>query len=56
MVRIKRRTFLQGAAALAGASALSMPAIAQGATPIRIGYLHTLAVDGQMWLADHLKA
>ena len=56
MVRIKRRTLLQGAAALAGASALSMPAIAQGATPIRIGYLHTLAVDGQMWLADHLKA
>ncbi|HUP29953.1 MAG TPA: ABC transporter substrate-binding protein [Usitatibacter sp.] len=54
-----RRQFLgaatSGAAAL-GLSALGFPAIAQGATRIRVGYLHTLAVDGQMWLADHLGA
>jgi NitT/TauT family transport system substrate-binding protein len=51
-----RRTILKGAAAFAGAGVLGMPALAQGPTKIRIGYLHTLAVDGQMWLADHLKA
>jgi NitT/TauT family transport system substrate-binding protein len=54
-----RRQFLgtaaAGSAAL-GLSALGFPAIAQGATKIRVGYLHTLAVDGQLWLADHLGA
>ena len=35
---------------------LGTPAIAQAKTKIRIGYLHTLAVDGQMWLAEHLGA
>lgn len=53
---IQRRTILKGAAAMAGASVIGMPAIAQGPTKVRIGYLHTLAVDGQMWLADHLKS
>ena len=33
-----------------------MPALAQARAPIRIGYLHTLAVDGQIWLATHLGA
>jgi len=42
--------------AVAGAAAIGAPAIAQSKTPIRVGYLHTLAVDGQMWLADHLGA
>jgi NitT/TauT family transport system substrate-binding protein len=51
-----RRTFLSGAGAAAGAIALGAPAIAQAKTKIRVGYLHTLAVDGQMWLADHLGA
>jgi NitT/TauT family transport system substrate-binding protein len=54
-----RRQFLgtagAGAAAL-GLSALGFPALAQGRTKIRVGYLHTLAVDGQMWLAQHLGA
>src|SRR5690606_24442937 len=40
----------------AGAAAIGAPAIAQSETPIHEGYLHTLAVDGQMWLADHLGA
>lgn len=28
------------------------PAIAAAPAKVRVGYLHTLAVDGQMWLAD----
>ncbi len=55
-MRIDRRTLLQGAGATAGMVALGAPAIAQAKTKIRVGYLHTLAVDGQMWLADHLGA
>jgi NitT/TauT family transport system substrate-binding protein len=54
-----RRKFLgtaaAGAAAL-GLAAAGFPAIAQSRTRIRVGYLHTLAVDGQMWLAQHLGA
>ena len=53
---LNRRTFIQGTGAVAGVAALGRPAIAQAATKIRVGYLHTLAVDGQMWLADHLGA
>jgi NitT/TauT family transport system substrate-binding protein len=51
-----RRTLLHSAGAAAAISALGAPAIAQTRTKIRVGYLHTLAVDGQMWLADHLGA
>lgn len=45
---------LAGAASLAPAVAplLGAPAIAAGPTKVKVGYLHTLAVDGQMWLAD----
>ena len=53
---LNRRTFIQGTGALAGVAAIGKPAIAQAKTKIRVGYLHTLAVDGQMWLADHLGA
>jgi len=55
-MQIHRRTFLQSVGAAAGASVLGAPAIAQAKTKVRVGYLHTLAVDGQMWLADHLGA
>jgi NitT/TauT family transport system substrate-binding protein len=51
-----RRDFLKGAGAVAGAGTIGAPAHAQARTKIRVGYLHTLAVDGQMWLADHLGA
>jgi NitT/TauT family transport system substrate-binding protein len=51
-----RRRFVAATCSALGASALSMPALAQARTPVRIGYLHTLAVDGQMWLAMHLGA
>jgi NitT/TauT family transport system substrate-binding protein len=53
---IDRRRFLQGASAIAGVGIIAAPALAQVKTKIRIGYLHTLAVDGQMWLAEHLGA
>jgi NitT/TauT family transport system substrate-binding protein len=45
---MNRRTFLQGAAAL-GLAASGAPAIAQARTKVKVGYLHTLAVDGQIW-------
>jgi NitT/TauT family transport system substrate-binding protein len=51
-----RRAFLKGAGAAAGIATLGAPVLAQARTKIRVGYLHTLAVDGQMWLSDHLGA
>ena len=53
---IHRRTLLQGIGAAAGTAAFGGPAIAQAKAKVRVGYLHTLAVDGQMWLANHLDA
>ncbi|MGJ4927375.1 ABC transporter substrate-binding protein [Bradyrhizobium sp. HKCCYLS2038] len=45
-----RRQFLVTAAGgVLGGTALAAPAIAQAKTRIRVGYLHTLAVDGQIW-------
>jgi len=55
-MQIHRRTFLQTAGAAAGFMTAGVPAVARAPARIRIGYLHTLAVDGQMWLADHLGA
>jgi NitT/TauT family transport system substrate-binding protein len=46
---IDRRTFLKTGAAL-GVTALGAPAIAQQRAKVKLGYLHTLAVDGQIWL------
>ena len=48
-----RRQFLQTTAAVgigAGVGLLGAPAIAQSRTKVKVGYLHTLAVDGQIWL------
>ena len=50
---VNRRRFLQTTAAVglgAGAGVLGAPAIAQARTKVKVGYLHTLAVDGQIWL------
>jgi NitT/TauT family transport system substrate-binding protein len=50
---INRRKFLQGAgagAAALGLSTIGAPALAQAKTKVKLGYLHTLAVDGQIWL------
>jgi NitT/TauT family transport system substrate-binding protein len=49
MMTMKRRTFLQGAGAALGIAATGAPAIAQSRTKVKVGYLHTLAVDGQIW-------
>ncbi|MCS0496498.1 ABC transporter substrate-binding protein [Ancylobacter mangrovi] len=52
---MNRRDVLRTAAA-GGLMTLAAPAIvrAAGSTdPIRVGYLHTLAVDGQIWTAQH---
>ena len=47
---MNRRKFLQTSAAVGiGAGVLGAPAIAQSRTRIKVGYLHTLAVDGQIW-------
>ena len=43
-----RRTFIKTGAAL-GVTALGAPAIAQQRAKVKLGYLHTLAVDGQIW-------
>jgi len=51
-----RRRFLAATSSTLGISALGMPALAAAKSKVRIGYLHTLAVDGQIWLADHLGA
>ena len=53
---VNRRGFLTsfgGAAALACGRRI---AAAEASTTIRIGYLHVLSVDAQLWLADHLKS
>jgi NitT/TauT family transport system substrate-binding protein len=47
---INRRKFLQTSAAVGiGATVLGAPAIAQSRSKVKVGYLHTLAVDGQIW-------
>jgi NitT/TauT family transport system substrate-binding protein len=50
---MNRRKFLgsagAGAAAL-GLASIGAPALAQSKTKVKLGYLHTLAVDGQIWL------
>ena len=43
-----RRDFLTTAMGLT-LGGLAAPALAQAKTKIRVGYLHTVAVDGQIW-------
>ena len=45
---IQRREFLKAGAAL-GAVTLAAPAIGQSRPKVKVGYLHTPAVDGQIW-------
>jgi NitT/TauT family transport system substrate-binding protein len=51
-----RREFVAATCSTLGLSAIGLPALAESKTRIRVGYLHTLAVDGQIWLSDHLGA
>jgi NitT/TauT family transport system substrate-binding protein len=53
---LDRRSFLAATCSAMSASAIALPALAQTRTAIRVGYLHTLAVDGQLWLSLHLGA
>jgi NitT/TauT family transport system substrate-binding protein len=53
---INRRKFVAATCSTLGLSVMGVPALAQSKTKIRVGYLHTLAVDGQIWLSDHLGA
>jgi NitT/TauT family transport system substrate-binding protein len=48
-MKIDRRSFVKAAGALSGTLALGAPAIAQSRAKVKLGYLHTLAVDGQIW-------
>jgi NitT/TauT family transport system substrate-binding protein len=49
---LTRRTLIGSGAALA-ASSLAAPAWAQARTKVKLGYLHTPAVDGQIWTGMH---
>ncbi len=52
---INRRSFLKQMGLGSTALALTPSRVrAQAMTKIRLGYLHTLAVDGQIWLADSM--
>ncbi len=52
-MNLSRRTLLKSGAA--GAAALNgFPAIAQGRTKVKVGYLHTPAVDGQIWTGQQI--
>ncbi len=44
-----RRKILKAGGAVAGLSIAGFPAIAQQKTKVKVGYLHTSAVDGQIW-------
>ena len=51
--RSNRRTFLKRAGATAGLALTGFPAIAQQRTKLRVGYVNTLAVNGQIWTGVH---
>ncbi len=51
---MKRRTFLKMTAGTAAVALHASPLFAQSSTKVRVGYLHTLAVDGQIWLAEDM--
>ena len=48
----RRRRVVMGMAA-AGLATMGAPAIAQPRTKIRVGYVDTLAVTGQLWTGVH---
>ena len=55
---LRRRTLLQAGAAVGRRNArrLRARAFAQARTKVRVGYLHTPAVDGQIWLGQQSGA
>jgi len=53
---LRRRQLIQAAAAGAAALAGGMPAFAQARTKVKVGYLHTPAVDGHIWIGQESGA
>ena len=51
-LQLRRRNIVLGLGA-AGLASLGAPAIAQQRTKIRVGYVDTLAVTGQLWTGVH---
>ncbi len=51
-----RRTLLKTAAAAAAVAATGLPAFAQARAKVKVGYLHTPAVDAQIWTGLHTGA
>lgn len=51
--QMRRRTIVTAGLAAAGLSTIGAPATAQQRTKIRIGYVDTLAVTGQLWTGTH---
>jgi NitT/TauT family transport system substrate-binding protein len=54
MKRFSRRTALGATGTLAAVLGLGLPVVARQTARVRVGYLHTLAVDGQIWLGQDL--
>ena len=56
--KTRRRLLRTGLTVGAGAALAAgvWPAFAQARAKVRVGYLHTLAVDGQIWTGQHLGA
>lgn len=52
-MKLTRRTLVQSAAA-AAVGGLGFPAIGQGKTKVKVGYLHTPAVDAQIWTGQEI--
>jgi len=50
---MNRRKFIQTTGAALGLSVIGAPAIAKTRKKVKVGYLHTLAVDGQIWTGMH---
>jgi len=50
---LRRRTLIHAGAA-ASLAAVALPGFAQARTKLRVGYLHTPAVDGQIFIGEHM--
>ena len=49
-----RRTFMRHGSAAAAVASIGLPAFAQAKTKVKVGYLHTPAVDGHIWLGQQM--
>lgn len=51
---IQRRQLIRAAAAASLGAATALPGFAQGRAKVKVGYLHTPAVDGQIWIGQEI--